>query len=196
MIHRLPMPEAYGALFVCPAEGSAKAQHETAYRLLEECLPVYAEKHQLRIPELSSMLRTKMGKPYFPDVPELHFNLSHCDGLAVCLLSTYECGVDAEACRPLREKVVRRVFSPEEQEALQASDAPDSLFTALWTLKESYVKAIGIGISYPMREVCFRLEENGIWSNRKEAVFWHSAENGFSVSACIIVRTPSVHSSP
>ncbi len=180
------MPKQFGSLYVCPAHGTEQEQHTIAHALLREALSDYAQEQQIHLPDMLEMARTEKGKPYFPDFPAVHFNLSHCRGMAVCLLSPHECGVDVEQCRPLREKVVSRVFSPEEQSALQTADDPDFLFTRLWTLKESYVKAIGIGVSYPMREVCFSLTETGVLSNRPDADFRNITEGAFSVSVCIL----------
>lgn len=193
---RLLLPECCGALYICSAEGTQAAQHEAAHALLAECLPLYAAERKLRLP-VHAPETTGMGKPFFPDTPELHFNLSHCSGLAACLLSPSECGVDVERRRPLRNKVAKRVFSSDEQKALAESEDPDMLFTRLWTLKEAYVKAIGVGISYPMREVCFRVTETGIQSNRTDAEFWHTLEGEFAVSVCLLKAcTSAAHSSP
>lgn len=185
-MQRLQIPEQFGSLYICPAAGTEQEQHTIAHSLLQEALSAYAQECRLSLPGMPILARTEKGKPYFPDYPAVHFNLSHCCGMAACLLSPYECGVDVEQCRPLREKVIRRVFSPEEQLALQAADNPDFLFTRLWTLKEAYVKAIGIGVSYPMREVCFSLTESKVISHRSDADFWNVTEGDFSVSVCIL----------
>ena len=39
------------------------------------------------------------GKPYLRNHPEIHFNISHCEGLAVCVFSDTETGVDVERIR-------------------------------------------------------------------------------------------------
>lgn len=179
MYKSLTLPQ--GMLYCCPAGETAAEQHAAAHALLAESVRQYTGK-----PAPLRMECTPMGKPFFPDMPSLHFNLSHCRGLAVCLLSSSVCGVDAEQRRPLRERVVHRVFSEEEQQALVAADDPDLLFTQLWTLKEAYVKAKGIGISYPMREVSFALTPDGIRSNREDAVFRQFAEGEHIISACFL----------
>ena len=40
------------------------------------------------------------GKPFFPDRPDLQFNLSHSHGAAVCALHHLPIGVDVERLRP------------------------------------------------------------------------------------------------
>lgn len=195
-IRRLDLPEALGALFVCPADGSFQEQHKAAYALLDACLPLFAEERHIALGAYS-IQRTEAGKPFLPEYPVLRFNLSHCRGLAACLLSPYECGVDAEMRRPLRERVVRRVFTEAEQEALAQADDPDLLFTELWTMKEAYVKAVGVGISYPMREVGFSVENGAILPLKTDAVFWHTTMQECSVSACFLKESiPGAHSCP
>lgn len=139
-------------LFACPISETGKSEeHSTAYDLLRR---VVEKTYRLSLPVIA---RDYRGKPYFPDVPKIHFNLSHCHGLAVCGISESPLGVDAEEIRPLRERVMRRAFSAEETQAVHESACPDETFFRHWTLKESYVKAIGIGISHPLKSVPFSL---------------------------------------
>lgn len=185
-MRRLPLPEAFGALYVCPAGGTESEQSRTAHELLTDALRLYTEERRIAMSDPPSLVCTKMGKPAFRELPEVRFNLSHCKGLAAVLLSPYECGVDVEGIRSVREGVVRRVFSEAEQERMRRAEDPALLFTRLWTLKEAYVKAIGIGISYPMREVSFSLEHGEIRCT-KDAAFWQTTEiEGVVVSACAL----------
>lgn len=95
------------------------------------------------------------GKPFLPDCPELGFNLSHSHALALCVIGRgLALGCDIErrdrefACR----RVADRLFAPSERAALAA--LPDALwaegFFNCWTRKEAYVKALGLGLSYPL----------------------------------------------
>ena len=182
---RLPLPTAFGALYATFCEGTEREQSARVHALLERVLPEYAKACGVTLPHALQYAKTEMGKPYLPDCA-VHFNLSHCKGLGVCLLSPRECGADAEPVRKLREGVVRRVYDEQERKALAESAEPDLLFTRLWTLKEAYVKAIGTGISYPMREVGFRLDGDEIRCTRSDAVFWQTVQDGFVVSVCVL----------
>lgn len=147
-------------LFACPISTNEKrAQHDTAYALLR-----YAVENVYQCP-LPEIARSDRGKPYFPTAPEISFNLSHCDGFAVCSIGVSPLGVDVERIRPLRQGVLRRAFSTKEAAAVENSSCPDKAFFRRWTLKESYVKAIGIGISYPLHTVCFDLQGERILSS-------------------------------
>jgi 4'-phosphopantetheinyl transferase len=108
------------------------------------------------------------GRPE-PD-PEngLRFNLSHCDGLVVCAVAEGRAvGVDAEpeARAAAVARLAPRVLSPEEiagLERLAGGEARALRALELWTLKESYAKALGVGLSIPLRRINFTLREGGI----------------------------------
>lgn len=147
-------------LYACAISSGGKTNgHETAHRLLQTVLHL---EYGIILPNLSY---NSHGKPYLTDFPQIHFNLSHCDGLAVCAVGTASMGVDSEKIRPMRTRVLQRSFSPEEASAVLESENPDEIFFRYWTLKESYVKAIGIGVSYPLHTVCFTPKTDTICSN-------------------------------
>lgn len=92
------------------------------------------------------------GKPYFPDAPEIHFNLSHSvDKVMVCL-SDGELGCDIEKIRQAEPKLAERFFTSGEAAALRALPLEEQAeaFCRLWTLKESFLKLTGRGLALPM----------------------------------------------
>jgi 4'-phosphopantetheinyl transferase len=117
-------------------------------------------------PESLQFARNEWGRPaLFPPAP-IHFNISHSEGLIVCLLSTApEVGVDTEplARAPALLALAPRVFAPQERSDLAAlpleAQAPRALL--LWTLKESYLKARGRGLSLPLDGFAFRFAAGG-----------------------------------
>jgi 4'-phosphopantetheinyl transferase len=97
--------------------------------------------------------------------PPLEFNLSHTRGLVVCGVSRLgPVGVDVEELsRPMREvDFARRFFAPSEAAALEsAADAErHELFFRFWTLKEAWLKAVGLGLSFPLERFAFSLADN------------------------------------
>lgn len=92
------------------------------------------------------------GKPTFASHPELHFNLSHSGNLVACALGHRPVGVDVQQLvADLRPSLVRYIMSDQEIAALDAlpsDDAKSLLFTQLWSLKECYAKATGLGLSH------------------------------------------------
>jgi 4'-phosphopantetheinyl transferase len=86
---------------------------------------------------------------------ELHFNLSHSDGLTIYAFAQgREIGIDVEAVRLMRhaDDMAARFFSPHEHRAYQALDPCDRPlgFFQCWTRKEAFIKARGDGLSYPL----------------------------------------------
>jgi 4'-phosphopantetheinyl transferase len=134
-----------------------KEQHSHAHKLLRECLRPYDLQD-------TPLVYGSHGKPALAGYTPLHFNLSHADGIAACIVSDKECGIDCERVREYRPNVARRVFTAAEQAMLEA--APESerglLFFRIWTLKEALAKADGAGLSYPMRSAGFSFDGSSI----------------------------------
>jgi len=94
------------------------------------------------------------GKPALAR-PELYFNVSHCEELAVFAFArSGEIGVDVEAVRPLgdADELAGRLFSPDENQVYAALARSERLlgFFNCWTRKEAFVKAHGEGLSMPL----------------------------------------------
>ncbi len=84
---------------------------------------------------------------------------SHSGDQVICAVSeTGEVGVDVELIRPRDvQRLARAVFDARERATLanqpQAKQA--DTFYQLWTLKEAFSKALGTGLSTPLRELVF-----------------------------------------
>jgi 4'-phosphopantetheinyl transferase len=90
----------------------------------------------------------------------LSFNLSHTHGfVAVAVALDLDVGVDVERIAPARadEEVARQLFAPAEFAAFMAE--PEArraeAFFDLWTLKEAYIKAVGLGVALPLEDFAF-----------------------------------------
>lgn len=90
------------------------------------------------------------GKPHFPSRPDIFFNMSHCKKAVACVVSPEPVGIDVEVCK-YREGVAKAVFSNEQMERIRQGNA-DIEFARLWTMKESYVKYTGEGLSGNLRD--------------------------------------------
>lgn len=98
--------------------------------------------------------RTGNGKPLvLPSLDNLTFSCSHTPWVSIIAVSTVgEVGIDIEeAVLPAGATWLSDVLSVEERSAL--AEVPDSdrggVLTRLWTLKEAYLKLLGIGIDEP-----------------------------------------------
>jgi 4'-phosphopantetheinyl transferase len=93
------------------------------------------------------------GKPYLLGTP-LHFNLSYRSERALLAVSDAGLvGADVEQLRLLPDAtaLIAELFSEPEQLGLQS--APPAaywpLFHTIWTRKEAYAKALGMGLAVP-----------------------------------------------
>jgi 4'-phosphopantetheinyl transferase len=105
------------------------------------------------------------GRPEIADTSsDLAFNLAHSAGLVACAIASgREVGIDVEDLRRPRvdPALVRRYCSPSEVADIEShGDAWHDRFLHYWTLKEAYLKARGLGISVPLREIRFHLENH------------------------------------
>jgi len=102
------------------------------------------------------------GRPELDPPAAIRFNLSNSPGLVGCAVARGAVGLDLEpaarAGRILR--LAARVFSLGERRALGALPEGERADRALslWTLKEAYLKARGLGISVPLGEITFSLD--------------------------------------
>lgn len=87
------------------------------------------------------------GKPYLTEYPDIYFNISHCPKGCVCVVSDREIGVDIQDIRPFSWDIAKRVCCDNELKMLECADDKARLFTKIWTMKESYVKMTGEGIT-------------------------------------------------
>jgi 4'-phosphopantetheinyl transferase len=107
----------------------------------------------------------RFGKPVVANGPpesNLQFNLSHTEGLVACVVARErEVGIDVENVgRSVNLDIARRFFAPAEVAFLEQvpDDQRQTTFFLFWTLKEAYVKARGLGLSLPLEQFAFRLE--------------------------------------
>lgn len=89
---------------------------------------------------------TESGKPVSQGK---HFNVSHCDGMVVLVLSDDEIGVDVENVRTVEDDLKRYVATDEEYEAI----VTDKNFFEIWTAKESLAKADGEGLDGRVKDI-------------------------------------------
>ena len=92
------------------------------------------------------------GKPLLLSPEGWQFSLSHAGSFALCAVSHGAVGCDIEKIDKDRLAVAKRFFAPEEAAALAALPETEQLmrFYRYWTAKESYVKALGKGLSMPL----------------------------------------------
>lgn len=106
----------------------------------------------------------KYGKPYLSDYPEIHFNLSHSRQMVLAVFAKTEVGCDIEWMGEGEEELARKFFCPGEYayikrqpEGVKRSQA----FYRIWTLKESFLKAAGLGLGLSLNAFEIRIGLDG-----------------------------------
>jgi 4'-phosphopantetheinyl transferase len=93
------------------------------------------------------------GKPFLKNHP-LKFNFSHSYDSILVAVSDKEIGIDIEEIQRDLDfnGIMDFAFSQTEKLFCLKQDLPGA-FTQIWTLKEAYLKAIGIGLSEKLAEI-------------------------------------------
>ncbi len=135
------------------------------------------------------------GKPYFPDYPDIHFSVSHSEKMVLAVFADTEVGCDIEYMDSVDLKLAERFFCKSEYEFImeQQKQERKEAFYRIWTIKESFVKAVGSGLMLPMDEFyikigrniqveqCYNNEEYGIedWTEGEyhAALCWNNKGN-------------------
>lgn len=102
------------------------------------------------------ILTNSYGKPFL-EGHSLEFNVSHSGEWIAAVVNHSPVGIDVEKIQPLELDIARRFFTEKECEELAAKNEyeKNQYFFDLWTLKESYIKACGQGLSIPLSSFSF-----------------------------------------
>lgn len=101
------------------------------------------------------------GKPFVKGRDSVWFNLSHSGDYLVAAFSDSEVGVDVQLTATARMGVARRFFHPAEIRCLESvsETVRDQLFFQYWSVKESFLKYLGCGLSFPLSDFEVRFEK-------------------------------------
>jgi 4'-phosphopantetheinyl transferase len=100
------------------------------------------------------------GKPYLQDIP-LFFSLSHSGNYVLCAVSNTEVGIDIEK-HDIYEAQLANFFHSDEISHIASVSCENQteLFFKIWSLKESYIKYLGLGLSFPLKEFVIDCKKN------------------------------------
>ncbi|HVJ45354.1 MAG TPA: 4'-phosphopantetheinyl transferase superfamily protein [Luteolibacter sp.] len=110
------------------------------------------------------------GKPLLaPPFEGVHFNLSHCEDLALIAVDSAPVGVDLEPLSraPSLIGCEASFCHPDEISALPSDESARGLgLLSIWTAKEAALKAIGTGLLHPPGEIFVDLHTGIVRSDR------------------------------
>ena len=145
-------------------------KHRHQYLLTRAMVRSVLSQYENKIsPEKWEFEKNAYGKPFISNSAStlpLHFNISHTDELIVMGVTLHqEIGVDVEYLPRVGKTldIANSFFSPTEIK--QLFDLPQekqkNRFFDLWTLKEAYIKACGMGLSIPLDHFSYCFSEHG-----------------------------------
>jgi 4'-phosphopantetheinyl transferase len=138
-----------------------REEHRRQYLLTRALVRTVLGRYGGVHPATIEFVRNNHGKPRVA-VPldfSWQFNLSHTQGLVVCAVTREgNLGVDVEPMdRRVNLQLADRYFASLEVEALErlAPTLRPPRFLHYWTLKESFIKALGTGLATPLDDFAF-----------------------------------------
>jgi len=110
-------------------------------------------------PEKLAFKKNKFGCPALlrPKNTSLNFNLSHSGNFVVLAVGQKKLGIDVEIIRPIDASIFKNNFSKKELDLIKRKKTGLRNFYQIWTLKESFIKALGKGLSHPLSDISFLL---------------------------------------
>jgi len=133
----------------------------------------------------------EFGKPYCDFLEVLNFNVSHSGNWVVCAIDINPVGIDIEKISLIDLDISKNYFSEKEHESLLLSNDPIEYFFTLWSLKESYIKFIGKGLSLPLNSFSVKISEiSGISIDVDNKVLGnvhfkqYSIDKGYKMAVC------------
>ncbi len=128
--------------------------HQQRFLLSHAILRWILSRYLEQSPDTISFEKGAHGKPYV-EGRSIQFNMTHSNDLALYAISAeMEVGIDVEYIEHPRrsDALVKRFFSKQEHEEYQGfpEDERGLAFYRAWTRKEAYLKATGLGLSYPL----------------------------------------------
>lgn len=130
-------------------------------------------------------------KPYLKD-SDIYFSISHSEDYAICAVSDAEIGCDIEKIKDVDLKIAEKFFTPSEYESILKEpdeNGRQDMFFRCWTLKESFMKATGLGMSLSLSDFEIVPQKNisviQSVDSRKYYFTEYTQINGYKCSLCV-----------
>ncbi|NLW46659.1 MAG: 4'-phosphopantetheinyl transferase superfamily protein [Firmicutes bacterium] len=140
--------------------------------------------------------KTEFGKPFLVNDHKIHYNISHSGEWVLGAIHYLPVGVDVEKIQPLDYQLAARFFSEAEYFNLNNKEGQAKLeyFYEIWTLKESYIKAVGKGLSIPLESFSININEAAITVETikgpgKYYFNRYQLDQGYKVAVCAMENT-------
>lgn len=100
--------------------------------------------------------QTENSKPYISDMSDFHFSISHSGDYALCAWDFREIGADLQCMdREIRNSTARKLLTEKEYKIYAGLSEQEQKkeFYRVWTIKESFCKLTGKGLSGNFHEI-------------------------------------------
>ncbi|RCW92498.1 4'-phosphopantetheinyl transferase family protein [Winogradskyella arenosi] len=113
-----------------------------------------SDETNLNVSEIN-LKKGKYHKPYLPQNPALHFNVSHSEDYAIMAIGNCELGVDVEFVNEQFQykDIIPAVCTEDEMDWIKKTSDSLETFYKIWTRKEALVKAMGTGINDDFKDM-------------------------------------------
>lgn len=140
-----------------------------------------------------AIARHPNGKPYLVENQQICFNLSHSGQMVMCALSDAEVGCDVEQKGPFDPALAAYVMTQQDLKRInqEKNENRADMFYRLWTLKESYMKATGLGILLEPKAFGLDFGQGGIravpWADSRTFHFReYLTDDGYCYACCAL----------
>ena len=151
--------------------------------------------------EVNEFGKPSIHEPYYSRY--IQFNASSSERLgAIAISSGHSLGFDIEQIKPDNgqdyELIVKNEFTSDEYQWYEKQSAAkqDKAFYTLWTCKEAYLKALGIGLNGGLNSFSIDLHEDravvkytNLESSHESSLFLYLIDTDEDVAACLAVAT-------
>jgi len=153
---------------------------------------IIVEKLRIRN-EYITFEKNQHGKPYLREYSNFHFNISHSGDFVVCAVDDKPIGIDIEEEKHIEYKeIAKNYFTVNEFDYINKQDLEIQLskFYEVWTLKESFIKCCGQGLTIPLNSFYIHIDEieniKVITNDEcKEHIFKQfNIEQGYKMAVC------------
>lgn len=140
-----------------------------------------------------SFKTNEYGKPYLEE-NIIYFNLSHSGNWVVCAISPKEVGIDIEEIQHVDFSIANKYFSEMETKTLNnlAEENKLDYFFEIWTLKESFIKAVGKGLAIPLDSFIIKKQNSVELISKQYSGYYfkeYKIDTGYKLSVCSTIRT-------
>ena len=132
---------------------------------------------------------SEKGKPYLIGDHNVSFNISHSGDYVVLAYqeSPQPIGIDIQQIRNMREGMKRKILHEKEQVPENASTEEQTRYlNRIWSIKESYVKMTGDGLSCDFRRIQIDFKNHKIMTENGDAASFVEYEklDGYVMAVC------------